>query len=90
MTLAEHLIQEGLQQGIQQGLQQGGLLQGGLLQEAIADILETRFGDIFTSSFLKKKLEGITDQTILESLLQKAVTIDTLAELEEEIAAYLP
>jgi hypothetical protein len=82
MTQAEQLIQQGLNQGVQQGLQQG-------LQEAVADVLETRFGDIFSSS-LKKKLECIADYTILESLLQKAVTIDTLAELEEEITTYLP
>jgi len=81
MTLAEHLTQQGLQPGIQQGWQQG-------VQEAVADILETRFGDMFTPS-LKKKLKCITDQTALEILLQKAVTVDTLAELEEEIASYL-
>jgi len=82
MTQSEQLIQQGLNQGVQQGLQQG-------LQEAVADILETRFGDIFSSS-LKKKLECIVDYAILDSLLRKAVTSDTLAELEEEITAYLP
>jgi len=82
MTQAEQLIQQGLQRSVQQGLQQG-------LQEAVADVLETRFGDIFPLS-LRKKLESIADQAILENLLRKAVTIDTLAELEEEITTYLP
>ncbi len=80
MTLAEQLIHQGLQQGVQQGLQQG-------LLEAVIDVLETRFGDISSSS-LKEKLTGITDQAILENFLRKAVTIDTLAELEEEVAGY--
>ncbi|MEW5801771.1 MAG: hypothetical protein AB1847_06655 [bacterium] len=69
-----------LEQSLRHGVQQG-------LQEAVVDILESRFDHVPLP--LKKRLTGIADQAVLESLLQKAVTIDTLAELEEYIFDYI-
>jgi predicted transposase/invertase (TIGR01784 family) len=100
MTVAEQLIQKGVQQGAQQGWQQGiqqGLQQGvqqglqqGLQQgevkkarEDIVNVLEIRFGDISLS--LKERLTAICDQTILEDLLRKAVTVASLTDLEQII-----
>ncbi|MEW6381744.1 MAG: Rpn family recombination-promoting nuclease/putative transposase [bacterium] len=92
MTLAEHLIQQGLQQGLQQGVEQGlqqgveqGLQQGVEqgLREAIMDVLETRFGSIPAS--VKEKVAGIADRHILADLHRKAITAASVTEWEKLI-----
>ena len=79
-TIADSLIEQGMQQGIQQGIQQGMVNKA---REAVVDNLEVRF-EVVPQSILKR-LNDISDPSILKILHRKAVKVKSLDEFGQVI-----
>lgn len=79
ITSIEQLaIEEGREQGLQQGLQQG-IIQNA--RQSLIDVLETRFQEV--PSPLVELINQIEYPSLLNNMLKRAITIDSLAEFQE-------
>jgi flagellar biosynthesis/type III secretory pathway protein FliH len=77
-------VQQGIQQGVQQGIQQG-VLQGVLntSRDAVVKVLRVRFKRV--PKLLLKKINLLQDPAKLSQLLEEAVLVKSLSELEPHL-----
>ena len=68
-----------LEQGIEQGIERGNRKKA---QEAVFDVLETRFGEI--SDLVREQVQSLTDAIELKRLLRRAILVTDLDSFSAE------
>jgi hypothetical protein len=76
-TIEEDAMAVGIERGMEQGIQQS-------LRDNIKVVLETRFGEV--PSEITEALGNISDISVLQPLLVRAVTINSLSDFQELLA----
>ena len=72
--------EEGLKEGREEGREEGKLIRA---RRAVIDVLEARFD--FIPNTLSFRIFGITDISILDSLLKNAAKVDSLNDFEKAL-----
>jgi hypothetical protein len=80
-TIERRALERGLEQGLEQGALKG-------VCQAIIEVLETRFETV--PQIITERINAIEDLPSLKRLLKQAVTINSLADFQQALAAGQP
>ena len=69
-----------LEQGIEKGIEKGNRKKA---QEAVLDVLETRFGEV--SDLVREQVQSLTDAIELKRLLRRAILVSDLNSFSAEL-----
>ena len=76
-TIADYYVEQGIEQGFEQGIERGEIR---TKREVLLKLLEHRIGDI--PDTVTKRISRIRSRTRLDSLLDQALTADTLDDIK--------